>query len=77
MITSVTAPAQLFCSIVAVSPGHESPDHNYVVTDESGIVIAEGTSSSPGWVKHDAGGYHTKKKFDEMFPQGWHVNFDF
>lgn len=50
---------------------------DYVVVDENNIVVAQGVSSDPEWVRHDAGGYHTKKQFDEMFPQGWRVNFNF
>ena len=79
MSQELTTPAQLRCSIVRAEhlPGCETPDFSYVVTDEHGIVVANGVSSSPSWVKHDAGGYHTKRKFDDLFPQGWQVNFDF
>lgn len=76
-MNALTQPAQLQCSIVQAFYLGSSPIMNYVVTDESGIVVAAGSSSSPDWVRHDAGGYHTKSKFDEMFPQGWQVNFDF
>lgn len=51
-------------------------NHNYVVKDGDEI-ITEGTSSSLRWVKHDAGGYHTKEKFDELYPEGWEVEFSF
>lgn len=40
-------------------------------------VVASGVSSDPSWVKHDAGGYHTKEKFDEKYPEGWKVLFNF
>ena len=75
----LTKPAQLRCSIVHADhpPGFSSQNFSYVVTDESGIVVAEGVSSSPSWVRHDAGGFHTKQNFDEKFPQGWCVDFDF
>lgn len=77
-MNALTAPAQLKCSIVRVYDfGGSSPNFEYVVVDENNIVIAEGTSSSPAWVRHDAGGYHTKEKFDQLFPQGWTVIFDF
>jgi hypothetical protein len=78
-MNAVSAPAQLKCSIVRRDwpAGFETPNLDYVVTDEHGIVVAEGTSSSESWVRHDAGGYHTKATFDRLFPQGWQVNFDF
>jgi hypothetical protein len=50
--------------------------YNYAVYDGEDIV-AEGSSSSPDWVKHDAGGYHTKAEFDIRYPEGWKVSFDF
>ena len=77
METKSTTPTQLLCAIVSVSPGVSSPNYEYVVTDESNIVVATGISSSPEWVRNDAGGYHTKAKFDEMFPHGWQVSFAF
>lgn len=80
MANEITQPAQLRCAIVHVSPpmsAISSPTYHYIVTDESGIVVAEGASSSPEWVRNDAGGYHTKRDFDAKFPQGWSVNFDF
>ena len=78
MGAELTTPAQLRCAIVRGTVLRtESTCLEYVVTDENNIVVAEGTSSSPDWVRHDAGGYHTKQRFDEMFPQGWQVHFDF
>ena len=79
MANELTIPSQLRCSIVRVEhiPGSSSPNYTYVVTDENGIVVADGVSSSQSWVKNDAGGYHTKATFDEMFQHGWQVNFDF
>ena len=77
MANDQTPPVQLRCSITHREPGYSSPNLSYVVTDENGIVVADGVSSSEGWVRHDAGGYHTKTKFDKLFPQGWVVNFDF
>ena len=76
---SATTPAKLVCSIVhrEHGPGFSSPCLRYVVKDESGAVVADGVSSSEAFVRHDAGGYHTKRRFDEMFPQGWSVTFDF
>lgn len=76
-VAKITPRAQLKCSIVDRQFIYSSPDLTYVVEDENGIVVAEGVSSSEGWVRHDAGGYHTKKRFDEMFPNGWDVTFDF
>lgn len=73
----LTAPVNLQCSIANVFPGVSSPNFCYVVTDADGIVVAEGISSSPDWVRHDAGGYHTKEKFDKLFPRGWTVHFNF
>jgi hypothetical protein len=49
----------------------------YEVQDSNNIVVATGVSSSPDYVKHDAGGYHTKKRFDDLFPDGWTVRFEF
>lgn len=75
--TALTKPAQLRCAIVDRFYGGSAPCLTYLVTDEHGIVIAQGVSSSEDFVRHDAGGYHTKKRFDEMFPHGWAVSFDF
>lgn len=77
MTNDLTTPEQLTCSIVDVSPGLSEPNYTYVVTDRHGIVVAQGVSSSEAWVRHDAGGYHTKKNFDEKFPHGWQVRFNF
>lgn len=49
---------------------------NYTVYDGE-TKIATGTSSSLDWVKNDAGGYHTKDKFDKLYPEGWKVIFNF
>ena len=67
---------QLECRIMSVSYGNETPDIEYAVFDGD-EEISRGVSSSKGWVRHDAGGYHTKKKFDERYPDGWSVNFNF
>ena len=77
MSTELSTPTNLQCSIVSVTPGVSSPNYEYVVTDPHGIVVATGVSSSEGWVRNDAGGYHTKERFDRQFPNGWVVNFDF
>ena len=77
MSTAVTAPAQLTCAIVDRFYGGSEPCLTYLVMDDNGIVVAQGVSSNEDWVRHDAGGYHTKKRFDEMFPHGWNVGFDF
>jgi len=50
-------------------------DFEYSVWDGDQRV-AEGTSSSLDWVKNDAGGYHTKKNFDERYPGGWEVEYE-
>lgn len=56
--------------------GFSSPNYYYEVYDGDEMV-AGGVSSSPAFVKKDAGGYHTKAKFDELYPEGWVVEFDF
>jgi hypothetical protein len=76
-MSEITAPEVLRCSIVAVDPSFSSPNYTYVVTDKHGIVVATGVSSSPEFVRHEAGGYHTKQNFDSKFPHGWTVVFDF
>jgi hypothetical protein len=48
----------------------------YAVLDGDGKLVTTGASSSFEWVKHDAGGYHTKKVFDELYPDGWEVIFE-
>ena len=53
-----------------------SRNTSYVVLDGE-EVVSKGISSNPSWVKHDAGGYHTKEKFDTLYPNGWEVDFDF
>ncbi len=70
-------PVKLRCAITDVQTGYETPNISYVVTDPDNIVIATGVSSSKAWVRHDAGGYHTKETFDKMYPQGWFVEFEF
>lgn len=50
--------------------------YDYAIYDGNEIV-AQGSSSSPDWVRHDAGGYHTKANFDSRYPGGWNVSFDF
>lgn len=77
MSTEITRPEQLLCSIVSVLPGVSAPNYQYAITDKDKIVVATGVSSSESWVRHDAGGYHTKEKFDRLFPNGWQVNFSF
>lgn len=69
---------QLKCEIISIEhpQGFESPNYKYAVFDDKEIV-ATGVSSSLSWVRHDASGYHTKKDFDALYPDGWNVNFDF
>ncbi len=55
---------------------NQGTDYKYSVWDGD-KKVAEGTSSSFEWVQHDAGGYHTKKDFDKLYPEGWKVEFDF
>lgn len=70
---------ELTCKIVRSywPQGFQHACYDYEVYDGSGEVVAVGTSSSPDWVKHDAGGYHTKVNFNERYPEGWSVSFDF
>lgn len=68
----------LTCKIAKVHrpAGWQSACYDYEVYD--GVeVVATGTSSSADWVRHDAGGYHTKENFDKKYPEGWTVAFDF
>lgn len=67
----------LICKIVADNPAVSvGRDIKYVVLDGD-EVVASGISSSESWVKYDAGGYHTKKTFDDRYPEGWQVHFSF
>lgn len=67
----------LRCQINEITDqGSPSPNYHYSVWDGD-IEVAHGISSSESWVKNDAGGYHTKEKFDKMYPEGWEVKFDF
>lgn len=70
-------PTQLRCKIVDRFRLGSAQGLAYIVTDPSGIVIAEGVSSSEAWVRRDAGGHHTKRTFDQLFPAGWVVSFEF
>jgi hypothetical protein len=54
-----------------------TPDNNRYVVKDGTKVITSGTSSSPSWVRNDAGGHHTKKEFDILYPEGWEVIFHF
>lgn len=69
---------KLHCRIIETTRnpmnGHE--DYSYEVLDGDKIV-STGVSSSPWWVKHDAGGFHTKEEFDKLYPDGWEVEYDF
>ena len=52
-------------------------DFHYKVADVDGNTVAAGVSSNTTWAKQDAGGNHTKKKFDELYGEdNWEVNFD-
>lgn len=66
---------RLTCKVVDISPGSGSPNWIYEVWNDHGARVASGVSSSEWWVRHDAGGYHTKRKFDELYPEGWTVEF--
>lgn len=66
----------LTCKIIKVEHCFSSPNLTYEVYDGD-KVVSTGVSSSEDWVKHDAGGYHTKEKFDKLYPQGWEVKFNF
>lgn len=66
---------ELYCDgHYVVTPWGE--DFNYVVTDKDNVVVARGISSNESWAEHDAGGYHTKWFFNDIYGVGnWHVNF--
>lgn len=72
-------PRRLICSIVKDEYVLNGTSRNvtYVVKTEDGEEVAKAVSSSYSWVRHDAGGYHTQEKFDELFPEGWFVAFEF
>lgn len=67
---------ELNCVILDISNGISSPNITYGVFDGE-QQVSQGVSSSIDWVKNDAGGFHTKKKFDKLYPDGWIVNFNF
>lgn len=67
---------KLVCKIMSVTQGFSSPNYEYAVFDGE-EVVSVGVSSNESWVRHDAGGYHTKEKFDKLYPEGWEVTFDF
>lgn len=67
---------ELLCHIVSIKDYGNFINYEYAVLDGD-EVVANGTSSNPDWVRHDAGGYHTKEKFDAKYPEGWKVNFSF
>lgn len=64
---------QLFCEIISTTASFIC----YRVYDKDNETISTGASTSKNWVKHDAGGFHTKEEFDKKYPQGWEVSFDF
>jgi hypothetical protein len=71
----MTEPVVLVCSLFP--PGMWASDVCYVVKDPEGSIVASGVSSSPDWVKHDAGGHHTRRNFDGRYGPGqWVVRFD-
>jgi len=67
---------KLLCKILSIEYKYESPNYSYAVYDGDKIV-STGISSSEGFVINDAGGYHTKEKFDKLYPNGWRVFFSF
>lgn len=67
---------QLVCKIMNVTHGSYGYNYEYAVFDGEELVSV-GVSSSESFVRHDAGGYHTKEKFDKLYPDGWNVTFDF
>ena len=68
---------KLKCEIISMKQESEYDYRiEYIVTDKDGEIVSNGISSSVSWVIHDAGGYHTKKKFDELYSEGnWVVDF--
>lgn len=50
--------------------------YNYIVVDKDFKIISNGVSSNEGWVKNDAGGFHTKNTFDKLYGENnWVVDF--
>lgn len=50
--------------------------YSYLVVDKDYKIITNGVSSNEGWVKHDAGGFHTKEDFDKLYGENnWEVDF--
>lgn len=50
--------------------------YSYIVIDKDYKIVANGMSSDEGWVKHDAGGFHTKNTFDKLYGKNnWEVDF--
>jgi hypothetical protein len=48
----------------------------YRILDDC-LIVAEGKCSSLDWVRIDARSTHVRQEFNEMFPEGWEVEFDF
>lgn len=61
----------LYCQISSIYPD----DFGYYVHTGDHVARAGGISSSLSWVRHDASGFHTKRRLDEQFPDGWEVTF--
>lgn len=63
---------KLKCKIVKQTSGFLG----YIVIDKDYKIISNGVSSNEFWVKHDAGGFHTKEKFDKLYGENnWEVDF--
>ena len=63
---------QLKCKIIIISPY----GMQYIVIDKDNKMVANGVSSNESFVKSDAGGFHTKERFDELYgADNWVVDF--
>jgi len=63
---------KLKCKII----DRTSFNYVYIVIDKNYKIVSNGCSSSDSYVRHDAGGYHTKEKFDKLYGENnWEVDF--
>ena len=63
---------KLKCKIISATDNF----YSYIVVDQDYKIVANGMSSNEGWVINDAGGFHTKGDFDQLYGEGkWEVDF--
>lgn len=71
---------KLTCSIVDYQPARDylsEANYHYEVRDEANNDVFKGTASSQNWAKKDTQNTYASKIYDERFPEGWKIEYNF